>query len=169
LKTCRNNIFLGAQVPILPNHPILFSHVRSMALSDSPIYVRDVIKVERQDDNAATRLFSGATLTTHQPEQRGLIIFLFVCGEMTDAYQNRYLTIEERVRMILRAHFFFKVWEKFIEVGGYSKTRNYVSPQCAAIIKILIQGFLQVVVIYRGPRLWRGTATFTLASLYRGC
>jgi hypothetical protein len=72
LKTCRNNIFSGAQIPILPNHPILFSDIRSMALSDSPIYRRDVINVDRQDDNAATRLFSSATLewlSTHRPEQ----------------------------------------------------------------------------------------------------
>lgn len=123
-----------------------------MALSDSPIYRRDVIKVDRQDDNAATRLFSGATLewlSTCRPEQRGLIIFLFICGEMIDAYQNRSIRIEERVQMILRAHFFFELWEKFLEVGGYSKKKHYVSSQCASIVKIFIRGFLQLVVIYR--------------------
>lgn len=56
-----------------------------MALpGDSPIYLRDVIKVDRQDDNAATRTFCGASLewvSTRHPEHRGLIMFLFVCAE----------------------------------------------------------------------------------------
>jgi hypothetical protein len=68
---------------------------------------------------------------------------------MIDAYQNRSLSIEERVQMILRAHFFFELWEKFLEVGGYSKSKHYVSSQCATIVKMLIQGFLQLVIIYR--------------------
>ncbi|KAF9472308.1 hypothetical protein BDN70DRAFT_818838 [Pholiota conissans] len=153
LKTFRNNVFSGAQVPILPNHAILFSDIRSMAMSDSPIYKRDVTNVDRQDDNAATRLFSGATLdwlSSRHPELRGLIVFLFICGEMIDAYQSRSLSIEERVQMILRAQFFFEFWEKFIEVGGYSKAKHYLSPQCTKILKMLIRGFLQLVVIYRG-------------------
>jgi len=97
-------------------------------------------------------LFSGATLewlSTCRPEQRGQIIFLFVCGEMIDAYQNRSLWIEEHIQMILRAHFFLELWEKFLEVGGYSKKKHYVSSQYASIVKTLIQGFLQLVVIYR--------------------
>ncbi|PPR07227.1 hypothetical protein CVT24_010170 [Panaeolus cyanescens] len=153
LKTCRNNIFSGAQVPVLPNHVILYSDVRKMGMEDSPIYVRDVEKVDRQDDNAATRLFSGAVLewlTEKHPEMRGLIIFLFICGEMIDAYQNRSITLHERCVMILRAHFFFELWERFIEVSGYSKTKHFVSPQCITIVKTLIHGFLQLIYIYRG-------------------
>jgi hypothetical protein len=153
LKTFRNNVFSGAQVPILPNHPILFSDIRNMALSDdSPIFHRDVIKVDRQDDNAATRLFSGASLewlSKRHPEQRGLFTFLFICGELIDAYQSRSLSIHERTQMVLRARYFFELWEKFIDVGGYSKQKHYVSPQCAKIVKILIDGFLQLVAIYR--------------------
>jgi hypothetical protein len=33
-----------------------------MGRADSPIYLRDVERVDRQDDNAATHLFSSATL-----------------------------------------------------------------------------------------------------------
>ena len=152
LKTCRNNSFSGAQVPVLPNHPVLFSDILEMGRADSPIYLRDVEKVDRQDDNAATRLFSGATLewlSKEHSEQRGLISFLFMCGEMIDAYQNRSISIETRVQMILRAHFFFEFWEKFIEIGGYSKKKHFLSPQCVKIIKALTRGFLQLVVIYR--------------------
>jgi hypothetical protein len=52
LKTCHNNSFSGAQVPILPNYPILFANIHAMAYNDSPLYLRDVKKVDHQDDNA---------------------------------------------------------------------------------------------------------------------
>lgn len=51
--------------------------------------------------------------------------------------------------MILRAHFFFELWEKFIEVGRYMKKQHFLSPQCVKITKALIHGFLQLVFIYR--------------------
>ena len=51
--------------------------------------------------------------------------------------------------MILRAHFFFEFWEKFIDIGGYSKKKHFLSPQCVKIIKALTRGFLQLVIIYR--------------------
>lgn len=119
---------------------------------DSPIYVHDVQKVDRQDDNAATRLFSGATLewlAKNHPEHLGLIIYLFVCGELIDAYQNRSLSISARVQLVLRAHFFIELWEKFLQVSKYPKSQHYVSPQCADITRTLIHGLLQVVIIYR--------------------
>ena len=53
-----------------------------MGRADSPIYLCDVEKVDRQDDNAAAQLFSGATLewfSKEHLEQRGLISFLFMC------------------------------------------------------------------------------------------
>ena len=108
--------------------------------------------MDRQDDNAATRLFSGATLewlSNNHPEFLGLITYLFICGEVIDAYQNRSLSLSARVQLILRAHFFIELWEKFLEVSKYPKARHYVSPQCADITRTLIHGFLQIVIIYR--------------------
>ncbi|KAF8905727.1 hypothetical protein CPB84DRAFT_1823080 [Gymnopilus junonius] len=76
LKTFRNNLFSGARVLTFPNGIATFSQVREIsAAADSPIYVRDVEKADRQDDNAATRLFSGATLewlSENHPEHLAL-------------------------------------------------------------------------------------------------
>jgi hypothetical protein len=95
-------------------------------------------------------------LSTNHPEHLGLIIYLFICGEVIDAYQNRSLSLSDRVQLILRAHFFIELWEKFLDISNYPKSRHYVSPQCADITRTLIHGFLQVVIIYRdyagGPR-----------------
>ena len=153
LKTFRNNLYLGARLLTLPNHVLLYSHVRNMSMAaDSPIFRRDIDKVDRQDDNAATRLFSGDVLdwlSACDPPERGLIMYLFVCGELIDAYQSRSLSLTERIQMVWRAYFFFELWEKFLEVGGYSKARHYVSAQCADIMRTVVHGFLQLVVIYR--------------------
>lgn len=108
--------------------------------------------MDRQDDNAATRLFSATTLewlTKNHPEHLGLIVYLFICGELIDTYQNCSLSICARVQLVLRAHFFIELWEKFLQVSKYPKSRHYVSPQCADITRTLIHGLLQVVIIYR--------------------
>lgn len=153
LKTFRNNLYSGARLLTLPNHVLHYSQVRDMAMADdSPIYRRDVEKVDQQDDNAAARLFSGDALqwlSKHAPEQRGLISYLFICGELIDAYQSRSLPLSDRIQMVWRAYFFFELWEKFLEAGGYQKAKHYVSNQCADIMRTVVHGFIQLVVIYR--------------------
>ena len=159
LKTWRNNLTSGGRFLSFPAGPAMFQQLLDMIESpDSPLYVRDVIKADRQDDNAATRLFSAASLqwiTTHHPEWVGLVCYLFVFGDLIDAYQNRAITLFERVLLVLRAHFFLEMWEKFLKVSKYPKGRHFISPQCADIARILIHGFLQALIIYRdysGPR-----------------
>lgn len=72
-KTFRNNSASGAQILTLPNHVVYYAQIRDMSLgSDAPLYRRDVEKSDRQDDNAATRLFSRRSLewvTEHYPER----------------------------------------------------------------------------------------------------
>lgn len=160
LKTFRNNVFSGARMLTFPKDIATYSQVQEIASSDdSPIYLRDVEKADRQDDNAATRLFSGATLSwliTNHQEHLGLIAYLFVCGELIDAYQNRSLPLVDRVQLVLRAHYFVDLWDRFLVMSKYPKSRHFISPQCEDITKTLIQGFLQALIIYRdfsgGPR-----------------
>jgi hypothetical protein len=153
LKKFCNNLFSGARLLTFPSGVATFSQVHKIAAApDSPIYIHDVQKLDQQDDNAAMRLFSGATLewlSKNHPEYLGLITYLFVCGEVIDAYQSHSLSLSARVQLILYAHFFIELWEKFLEVSKYPKTRHYVSPQCANITRTLIHRFLQIVIIYR--------------------
>jgi hypothetical protein len=101
-KTARNNVTTGVKLLTLGNYIAMYSQVRKAAFAhDGPLYRRDVEKVDRQDDNAACRLLSAATLrwfTTHHSsatsenkETRGLIVFLFLMGELVDTYQSRTL------------------------------------------------------------------------------
>lgn len=57
----------------------------------TPLFKRDVEKLDRQDDNAAARLFSANVLkflANKHPDHAGKIVYLFIFGELVDAYQN---------------------------------------------------------------------------------
>ena len=153
LKTFRNNLFSGARALVLGNHIPMYSQVRSIAFSDppGPIYRRDVEKMDRQDDNAATRLFSAETLdfvTGAHPTWLGLIVYLFIMGEVVDGYQGRTLSHLERIKMVLRCRYFLRLWKRFLHVAGYPE-KYCVSREAQDIIEKLIDGLLALIYTYR--------------------
>ena len=153
LKTGRNQLLSGAHLGVLGNYPLFYTQVRHLAVSNTgPLYNRDVEKLDRQDDNAATRLFCAETLrwlTKHHDDQRGLIVYLFVIGETVDAYQNRHISHGERIKMLLRSMFFMEGWEEFISKAKYQTSKNFISREYRDILKILISGFIQLIIIHR--------------------
>ena len=152
LKTLRNNLFSGARLLTLGNHTMLYATIRDLAFSNgSPLYRRDVEKLDRQDDNAATRLFSADTLsylTNHYPDRIGEIIYLFVFGDLIDAYQNRSLPHRERIKMLLRAAYFLDYWKRFILRAKY-KALHFISREATDILRQIIEGLLALIYLYR--------------------
>ncbi|KAK1222121.1 hypothetical protein PQX77_015048 [Marasmius sp. AFHP31] len=153
LKTFRNNIFSGARLLCFGNDVAVYEFVREVAHEDrSPIYIRDVERLDRQDDAAATRLFSADMLEyvcDAHPEHVLLILLLFVFGDFIDAFQNRRISHHERVRMVLRARYFIDYWETFLSVSGYHDKRYCLSREALDIARILIEGYLALIVIHR--------------------
>ncbi|KAF7291442.1 hypothetical protein MIND_01289300 [Mycena indigotica] len=119
LKTFRNNLFSGARILTLGNHIAHFAQIYQVAFEEgSPLYHRDVEKLDRQDDGAATRMFSADTLqyiAENHPDWPFAIIYLFVFGELVDAYQNRSLSHHIRFQMVMRAKYFLDAWSDFID------------------------------------------------------
>lgn len=115
-------------------------------------------KVDRQDDNAACCLLSAAALEwlkqyhdsdpVHN-EVQGLIVFLFLMGEVVDAYQNREIPHLERVKMVLWLYFFLERWESFLGHAQYPKTTHFISGQFRNILQTVIFGLIQLIVVYR--------------------
>lgn len=154
LKTMRNNLFSGGRLLVMGDHVAIYDRIRRIVMTEknSPAYNRDVDKLDRQDDNAATRLFSGEMLdylAQNHPELIGEIVYLFVFGELVDAYQNRSITHEERIGMVLRAHFFLKAWMTQLEITEYQKTKYAPSRESLDILSILIKGYLALLYIHR--------------------
>jgi hypothetical protein len=105
LKTFWNNLFSGAHLLTLGNYTAIYQRIEQLAFENgTPLYQRDVHKTDRQDDNAAACLFSASTLkflSDKHPEYLSEIIYLFVFGELIDAYQNRNIGHQERVKLVL--------------------------------------------------------------------
>ena len=153
LKTLRNNLFSGARLLTAGNYTMLYATIRDLAFSNgSPLYCRDVEKLDRQDDNAATRLFSADTLlylTNHYPDRVGEIVYLFVFGELIDAYQNRSLSHRERVKMLLRAEYFLEYWKRFIKHAKYKMGLHFLSREATDILQQIVEGLLALIYLYR--------------------
>jgi hypothetical protein len=153
LKTFRNNLFSGARLFALGNFAAIYRHIEELAYeAGTPLYHRDVHKLDRQDDNAAARLFSAAViefLSKHHPDYLGEIVYLFVFGELIDAYQNRAMVHQERVKLALRARYFMDYWRAYLESTGYSEKQYFLSREATDIAQYLIDGLIALVVVYR--------------------
>ena len=131
---------------------MIYSHFRAIAFEGGPLYNRDVEKVDRQDDSAATRFGSGDVLRwliENHPELLGPINFLFVSYELIDGYQSRSMKHIERVQVALRALFFMEMWEQFLDKAGYPKAKHFLSHEACDITRFLIHGLLQLIFVYR--------------------
>lgn len=173
LKTIRNNLFSGARLLILGDYPIFYELIRVLAHDPTgPLFIRDVDNTDKQDDRAATRLASAAALkflieteaqdaqrrssaitestpSQEQPSRLGVIVYLFVLGELVDAYQNRHIGWVERCQAALRAKFFLELWKRYLDLAQYNKAKHYISREADDILEILINGLITLVIIHR--------------------
>ena len=153
LKTFRNNLFSGACLLTLGNHTAIYQRIEQLAFEEgTPLYQRDVHKTDRQDDNSAACLFSAPTLKflyKKHPEYLGEIIYLFVFGELIDAYQNHNIGHQERIKLVLRARYFVDSWRTYLEHTEYSETKYLLSCESVDIIHYLIDGLIGLVLVYR--------------------
>lgn len=153
LKTFRNNLFSGARLLTFGNFTAIYNRIREIALEDdTPLYKRDVDKLDRQDDNAASRLFSSHVLQylgDRHPDYVGEIVYLFVFGELIDAYQNRGISHTERLKLVLRSRYFLDAWATFVDHAGYKRTQYFLSREAADIARIIIEGYISLLLIHR--------------------
>ena len=153
--TLRNNLFSGARALVIGNHLAMYSYVRDMVFTTipgSPLYHRDVEKLDRQDDNAATHLFSAASLDfviNQIPNCLGLTVYLFVMGETIDVYQSWTIFHLERIKMVLRCRYFLRLWKRFLSVAGYPQSRYHISREANNILNTIIDGLIGLIYIYQ--------------------
>lgn len=152
-KTYRNNAYSGARAMVSGNHAVLYAHVRELAFEpDSPLYHRDVEKVDRQDDNAATRMFSSSHLQhmiIKRPENTGTIVYLFVNGEVIDMIVSPKPSHLQRFKMGMRAKFYYFLWERYLDKANYPAQRYIISREALDITRILIDGYISLLLIHR--------------------
>ena len=76
-------------------------------------------------------------------------MYLFIFGELVDAYQNRSITHTERLKLVLRACYFLDGWETFLDRSGYKRTQYFLSREAVDIARIIIEGYIALVLIHR--------------------
>jgi len=149
-KMARNNLFSGSRLLALGDHTAHYGQVQYLAdEKDTPLYWRDVDRLDRQDDRAAARLFSAPFLEyCIRSSHVTLPIYLFVLGELIDAYENRHIPHIDQVKMVLCMWFFKSIWKSFLQSAGYSNTHYFISSPANDIIDILVDGLLGLIYIY---------------------
>ncbi|KAJ7106133.1 hypothetical protein C8R43DRAFT_906259, partial [Mycena crocata] len=114
---------------------------------------RDVEKVDKQDDRAAARVFSASTLEflfNYHPDHVGLAVYLFVLGELGDAWQNRNISHCDRAKMVIRARFFLMAWRAHtVAHPDYSVQTHFISRESYYIFLTLCDSLLSLIVAYR--------------------
>ncbi|QRV82762.1 Ulp1 protease family, carboxy-terminal catalytic domain protein [Ceratobasidium sp. AG-Ba] len=166
-KTLHNVLFSGTHSLIIGNCVLHYQQILALSKhQDSPIFARDVTKVDRQDDLAALRLFSSATLklvfqiideqkSALKPDPilskdlTGLSIYLFVFGELIDVLHNRFMPIETRCKNVFRAYHFLEIWAASLDTLKYPKSAYFITREAREIIQYLVDGFISLVLIYR--------------------
>ncbi|KAF7306358.1 ULP-PROTEASE domain-containing protein [Mycena indigotica] len=153
-KTARNQLHTGARMPTLGHYTAHYAMIREVAENPaSPLQSRDAKGLDKQDDRAAARLFSAQTLeflTTHYNGRHGLAIYLFVLGELVDAWQNRSISHRERVKMVLRARFFLMAWRTHILAHpDHSLDTHFISRQSYDIFITLSDSLIMLIVVHR--------------------
>ncbi|GBB91541.1 hypothetical protein RclHR1_01890015 [Rhizophagus clarus] len=127
---------------ILENNAIA-TQVRAIALKSQYFLLkRDVLNVDKQDDGAALRTFHSNNLMqilvngTLSDERIGFFVYLFILGELCNAYLNRTIDHQTQIEMVLHAYFFLNIWENYIECCSiqystkwYSLQKNFISIQ----------------------------------------
>ena len=116
-----------------------------------PLYWRDVDRMDRQDDRASARLFSASFFEycIKRTSHVALPIYLFVFGELIDAYENRHIPHIDRIKMVLRMQFFKSIWKSFLQRARYPAMRYFISAAADDIIDTLVDGLLGLIYIYR--------------------
>lgn len=118
----------------------------------APMFKRDVIKRDRQDDQAMERYLSGEMITfvaDDTPQELGFIVYLYLFGELHSAVQSRSLPHGKRVEMLLTVEYFFQGWVHFIAQHPDYGLEQVLSATFFGIVKKLIRGLLGLMYVFQ--------------------
>ncbi len=132
---------------------VYYEQIHDIAVDKSgPLYERDVIKYDKQDDNAASRLFSSELLrhASQNPKHNlGIVVYTFVFGEFIDTYQSRTMSHKERAKICIHTLLFLETWRNFLKKQDTPKHDILYPAKHMTLPKTLATGLLGVIVIYR--------------------
>lgn len=156
-KNGRGSVQSGAHTLVLGNFVAHLRHLKEIIESDiSPLLRSDIIGVDKQDDRrAAARLFSSGVIDYFQQQmtnetKAGLVIYLFVIGDLIDAQQSRTLSFSERFKILCRSRIFFDRWYQSVnDHPHYTPKTHFISRELYDIFTLFIDSMLALILIHR--------------------
>ncbi|KAG6895279.1 hypothetical protein C0992_002217 [Termitomyces sp. T32_za158] len=165
-KTCRNQPQHGTHTASLGiGYLVNRSLVDLYNCPDSGLVLRDVENTDKQDDGAARRAFHESALRSLTSQSLdgsvvvkedllGIFVYLFVFGNLFDAWISRTMTVRDRILSALRARFFLHIWRKHITKLAsvfpdlYSTARSFISPASFHIFNRLCDTLVLLALVY---------------------
>ncbi|KAK4700638.1 hypothetical protein P7C70_g5609, partial [Phenoliferia sp. Uapishka_3] len=162
-KTARNNLVGGATFLAIGRCWAGFTNLVLCFLTGlSGLISTDVLKTDKQDDAAARRVMLTPVLASCLdsegkiiPEQKGIFGYLTIIGEIFDAWFNRTMRIEERLKLCFRGLHFLRNWKRDVVrltklyPGLYSTSRGFLSPGAYRILIRQCESLILLVISYR--------------------
>lgn len=108
-KTGANQLLSGSRSITMGKYVVSLQDLSQvLQSSNSPLLTKDVFDCDKQDDGRALRTFCSQTVATtlSKPDCFGLTIYLFIIGELCDAWLNKTIGHQERIRAVWTSGFF---------------------------------------------------------------
>lgn len=154
-KTAANQLLSGARLLSFGSFYVSISQL-ALLFQHIPLslYHKDVFNCDKQDDGRAYGTFNDDTLaiSLSKPECTGLSIYLFVMGELCDAWLNRTTNHRDRLLSAFTSYFFLQRWHQYLQErqvdspGLMSTKLNGISHQSHKILGQLAKSLLALVI-----------------------
>ncbi|KAA1122302.1 hypothetical protein PGTUg99_036437 [Puccinia graminis f. sp. tritici] len=153
-KTAANQLLSGARILSFGKFHLNISHLVALLGKGSPLYSKDVLNCDKQDDGRAYRTMNWETLeaSLQSPDHTGLAIYLFLFGELTDAWLCPTMNHLDRIRSAWTCIFFLRYWHQSISDESNSLMsidRNGVSRQSYEIFHFLGNSLIGLIISHR--------------------
>lgn len=157
-KTAANQILSGARLLSFGKFYISIGHLALIIQHPkSTLFQRDVFNSDRQDDGRAYRTLNHETcgLAMSLEPCMGLTIYLFVMGELCDAWLNSTSSPSDRILSAFTSHFFLVRWQEYLDErqedspGLMCSERNGVSHQSIKTFLSLSISLLSLIIAHR--------------------
>ncbi|KAJ1306446.1 hypothetical protein OPQ81_007449 [Rhizoctonia solani] len=153
LKTLCNNLYSAGRLLVMGTETPMYSQVREIAEDpDSTLHRCDIENNDRQDDVSTECVFNQLMLSfvvNKRPQYLGLAVYLYISGELGDAYQSRHISHADHLWMVLWAKFFLDFWRQFLLNCGYLPSRYFISQPASNIMATIIEGLILLIYAYR--------------------
>jgi hypothetical protein len=153
-KTAANQLLSGARLLLFGKFHLNISHLVALLGERSPLYSQDVLNCDKQDDGRAYQTMNWETLevSLQSPQHIGLAIYLFLFGELTDAWLCPTMIHLDRIQSAWTCLFFLRYWHQSLTDESnplMSINRNGISRQSYEIFHFLGNSLIGLILSHR--------------------